>query len=181
MGIQVSWRAGCAVVPPTTSRIDSSRSDPGHKVTSSTDRGVRVSETIADARRLIENRLAEIRAEASDLQRALVGLTERSDPRPSRPRRRRKRVATKRVSAAAPTPGATPTSRTAPRRKTAKRAARGERREQLLAAIKARPGARPSELAEEIGIRPTQVSVLIAKLRGERLIVKDGKGYRSRS
>jgi len=70
--------------------------------------------------------------------------------------------------------------RTTPRRKGPRRAARGERREQLRAAIKASPGARPSELAEAIGIRPTQVSVLIAKLRGERLIVKRGKGYELR-
>lgn len=116
----------------------------------------------------------------SDLQRALVGLTEGSDARPSRPGRRRKRVAARRVSAAAPTSSAAPASRPTPGRKAAKRAARGERREQLLAAIKASPGDRPSELAEELGIRPTQVSVLIAKLRGERLIIRDGKGYRSR-
>jgi hypothetical protein len=28
-----------------------------------------------------------------------------------------------------------------------------------------------------IGIRPTQVSALIAKARGEKLIVKSGEGY----
>jgi hypothetical protein len=140
-----------------------------------------VSDTIDDARRLIERRLAEIRTEASDLERALVGLADGSDPRPSGPRRRRKPSAAKRVSAPTPMPTSPAPRRPAPRPRTPQRAARGERREQILATIKASPGARPSELAEEIGIRPTQVSVLIAKLRGERLIIKDGKGYRSRS
>jgi predicted transcriptional regulator len=83
------------------------------------------------------------------------------------------------VSAASPS--AAPGRRPASRRKGPGRAARGERREQLLGAIGASPGARPSELAAAIGIRPTQVSVLIAKLRGERLIVKDGKGYALKS
>ena len=35
---------------------------------------------------------------------------------------------------------------------------RGQRREQLLASIGSKPGARPSELAAEIGIAPDQVS-----------------------
>ena len=63
------------------------------------------------------------------------------------------------------------------RRKAAKRAPRGQRREELLAAIEASPGSRPSELAATIGIRPTQISVLIAKARAEKLIVKRGEGY----
>jgi Mn-dependent DtxR family transcriptional regulator len=44
-------------------------------------------------------------------------------------------------------------------------------------AIKASPGARPSELAKEMGVRPTQVSVLIAKARADKLVVKKGEGY----
>jgi hypothetical protein len=36
---------------------------------------------------------------------------------------------------------------------------------------------RPSELAVEIGIAPGQVSVLLAKARAEKLIVKKGAGY----
>jgi DNA-binding MarR family transcriptional regulator len=57
------------------------------------------------------------------------------------------------------------------------RAPRGQRREQLLAAIKAKPGARPSELAGELGVAPGQVSTLLAKARAENLIVKKGAGY----
>jgi hypothetical protein len=32
-----------------------------------------------------------------------------------------------------------------------------------------------------MGIRPTQVSVLIAKTRGEGLLIKSGKGYARKS
>lgn len=139
---------------------------------------MRVSETIDQARRLIEIRLAEIQVEVDELKRALAGLRGGGAHPPRTDGGRR--------STTAPTPStrsgkAASRSRQASRSKAPERAARGERREQLLATIKASPGARPSELADEIGIRPTQVSVLIAKLRGERLIVKDGKGYALRA
>jgi predicted HTH transcriptional regulator len=62
-----------------------------------------------------------------------------------------------------------------PRR--AKRAARGERQAQLLAAIKANPTQGPAELAKTIGIAPSQAHALVAKARAEKLISKQGKGY----
>jgi hypothetical protein len=125
-----------------------------------------VPNTIDDARRLIESRLSELEAEAKQLERALVSLGEGSGPR----RRRRGRP----TAAAAP---AKPKRTPAPRRKRSKRVPRGQRRQELLAAIKATPGARPSELAKSIGIRSTQIHALIAKARAEKLIVKKGDGY----
>jgi hypothetical protein len=126
-----------------------------------------VSKTIDDARNLIQSRLAEIDAEARQLERALASLGEGGGPG-----RRLRR---------SPKPAVTATSkprrRAAPRRKAGRRAARGQRREELLAAIKAAPGARPSELAKSIGIRSTQVHALIAKARAEKLIVRRGQGY----
>jgi DNA-binding MarR family transcriptional regulator len=47
----------------------------------------------------------------------------------------------------------------------------------LLAAIGAKPGARPSELAAEIGVSASQVHGLIRKARTQKLIVKKGAGY----
>jgi hypothetical protein len=125
-----------------------------------------VSETIDDVRRLIESRLAEIEAETSRLDRALPHLGQAD----GRPRRRRGKT----TAASPPAAGG---GRKPTRRKAGRRAPRGRRREQLLAAIEGSPGARPSELAKSIGIRPTQVSVLIAKARAEKLIVKSGEGY----
>jgi hypothetical protein len=133
----------------------------------SINRGVTVPDTIDDARRLIQSRLDELDTEAKQLERALASLGEGSGP----PRRRPRRPS--RSAAVSTRPKPTP----APRRRRSKRAARGQRREQLLAAIKATPGARPSELARSIGIRSTQVHALIAKARAEKLIVKKGAGY----
>jgi hypothetical protein len=129
-----------------------------------------LSHTIDDARRLIESRIAEIEAEAKDLRRAVVGLGETGAAKrrgPGRPPR----------SAAAATTGSKPGRRPAREPRSGRRAARGQRRKELLAAIEADPGARPSELAKTIGVRPTQVSTLIAKVRAERLVVKSGDGY----
>lgn len=131
-----------------------------------------MSDTIEDARRMIESRLAEIAAEARQLEGALAHLGE---DRARSPRRRRGARDGKTTSQATPPSQNRP--RKPSRRKAARRAPRGRRREELLAAIEASPGARPSELAAAIGIRPTQVSVLIAKARAERLIVKHGDDY----
>lgn len=113
-----------------------------------------MSDAIDAARKLITDRLNVIEAEAGQLRRALESLGEGSAL--ATPKPRRKRGPGKRRRAQAP---------------------RGQRREQLLAAIGAKPGARPSELAAEIGIAPGQVSALLAKARAGKLIVKKGAGY----
>lgn len=153
-------------------------------------------DAIDRARSVIQSRLAELNAEARDLERALVSLGER--PAPRRRRGRPKRAATTaKPKSGAPKPKAAKRAPTAsvkgkpraPRkRKAAKgvpkrrgrnagRAPRGARREQLLAAIKANPGARPAELAQAIGISANQAHSLIAKARADKMIVKKGKGY----
>jgi hypothetical protein len=134
-------------------------------------KGVSVPNPIADARNLIQSRLAELDAEAKQLERALGSLGERSRSRHRRPGRPRKRAA------AATSAPPKPKRRARRKRKSTKRAPRGQRREQLLAAIKASPGARPTELAKSIGVKSTQVHPLIAKARAEKLIVKRGKGF----
>jgi hypothetical protein len=119
-------------------------------------------EAIDRARTLIQTRLAELNAEARDLERALASLGERATPRrrPGRPKK------------AATTP-----AKAKPRAARKRKSAKGQRREQLLAAVKANPGARPSELARAIGVKPAQAHNLIAKARKEKLLVKKGKGY----
>jgi hypothetical protein len=126
------------------------------------------------ARILIQARLTDLDAELKRLERALASLGEGDSPkrRPGRPRK----------AAAASAPASEKPERRTPRkRKTAKRAPRGRRREQLLTAIKAVPGARPSELANSIGVKPAQVHALIAKARADKLIVKKGNGYALKS
>jgi hypothetical protein len=120
---------------------------------------------------MIESRLAEIEAEANQLRRAVPHLNDGDGRR--------------RGKGKAPTSAAS-SSRDGRRKPSrhkggGRRAARGQRRDELLAAIGANPGARPSELAAQIGIRPGQASVLIAKARTEKLIVKSGQGYALKS
>jgi len=114
-------------------------------------------DTIDAARKLITERLSAIEAEVARLHQALANMGERDGSAPAAPKPRRKRG-----------PG---------KRRRRSQAPRGQRSEQLLAAIGAKPGARPSELAAEIGIAPGQVSTLLAKARAEKLIVKKGAGY----
>jgi hypothetical protein len=133
-----------------------------------------VPDAIADARSLIEARLAEIEAEASRLERAMASLGEENAPRRRGPGRTSK-------STALDTAPSKPRRRSPSKRKAGRRAPRGRRRDELLAAIKTTPGARPSELAEAIGVNPPQVHALIAKARAEKLIVKKGRGYALKS
>jgi hypothetical protein len=129
-------------------------------------------DTVDEARKLIETRLAEIDAEARSLKQAIVGLGERAaGPRGGAALRGR-------WSTGATSPAATaPKRRGHGRQKAGKRAAPGQRQAELLAAIKADPGVRPADLARAVGIRPAHVHALIAKARTEKLIKKSGKGY----
>lgn len=113
------------------------------------------SDAINDARRLIQARLAELEVEVERLERALKSLGESTSSRAVRPR----------IAAGIK------------RQRKGERAKRGQRRKQLLAAIKANPGARPSDVAREIGISANHVHSLIAKARKDKLLIRKGKGY----
>jgi MarR family len=113
-------------------------------------------DTIDRARALIQARLSELEAEATKLQSALASMGEGS-------RRRQSRVGRATSSGSQGSASG--------------RAKRGQRREQLLAAIKANPGARPADLARTMGVSANQVHGLIKKARAEKLVVKRGRGY----
>ncbi len=121
-----------------------------------------MSETTEAVRRLLQQRLEEIKQEATSLERALVGLGKNTSSRSSTPR----------------SSTATKSRRRRPGRRRSKRAARGQRQEQLLAAIKQNPGARPAELARLIKVNPSQVHGLLRKARAGKLISKKGNGYK---
>jgi hypothetical protein len=124
---------------------------------------------IEGARKLIASRLAELDSEAKQLERALVGLGEGSAPR--------RRVGRPRKRAGATSARAKSKSHTSGKRRTTKRAARGERQTQLLAAIKANPGHGAADHAKTLGVASSQVHALLRKAQTEKQIVKRGKGY----
>jgi hypothetical protein len=123
-----------------------------------------MSETSEAVRQLLQERLEEIRKEAASLERALRGLGKNTPSRRRTPR-----------SATASAKPARPAVR---KRRRSKRAPRGQRQEQLLAAIKQNPGARPAELARLIKVNPPQVHGLLRKAQARKLIAKQGEGYR---
>jgi hypothetical protein len=126
---------------------------------------------IADARNLIQSRLAEIDAETRRLERAVASLGEGSG-------RGRRRGRSPKATAASPSPK--PKRRAARQRKAA-RAARGERQAQLLEAIKANPSHGPAEHARTLGVASSQVHALLRKAQAEKLISKRGVGYALKS
>jgi hypothetical protein len=118
-----------------------------------------MSETTEQVRALVHSRLEEIRSEAESLERALKALASDSE---------NGRRATAR-------PGRPDPARRKPR--PSRRAARGERQVQLLAALEKAPGATAAELAGAIGVASSQAHVLIAKAKAQKLIVRSGSGY----
>ena len=92
-------------------------------------------DAIEAARRLLEDRLAEIEAEAAKIRTALQSLGSKGAVPRARPPAK---------------PGRRPTKR--PR----KRAPRGQRRQEFLAAVKKSPGATAAELARRSASPPTR-------------------------
>lgn len=108
---------------------------------------------IDGARALIESRLREIKEEAGSLRRAFVSLGDGADSRK----------------------GGTPKRR---RRKGGRRAPRGQRQEQFLAAVKAKPGSTAADLGKEVGISTNQAYALGQRLLKASELKKSGKGFR---
>ncbi len=115
-----------------------------------------MSEAIESARKMIEARLRELDLEAKRLDRALQSLGE------SGPAKRRGRPRRKAATSA----------------KGKRRAPRGQRRGQFLAALEKSPGAKASEIARQLGISPNQAHTLARRLHKQKAIRKSGKGYR---
>lgn len=63
-------------------------------------------------------------------------------------------------------------------RRARKIAPAGERQRQLLDYLKAHDGARPTEIARALGVTPNNVQNVLRKARREKLVKKDGTGYR---
>ena len=109
-----------------------------------------MADVVEQARKALETRLHELEDEARRLRDALSSL---GGHRPSTSRRRTRRRATTR------------------------RAPRGHRQEQFLAAVKKNPGVPVSEIAKDIGVSPQQLYPVARRLREKGEVRKRGKGY----
>jgi hypothetical protein len=127
-----------------------------------------VADVIDRAAEAIKARLQELHDEERRLRQALTSLGPHSgDGRRKAPRRRRRKAAASKKAASSS--------------RSTKRAARGQRREQFLAAVKETPGRTATELAEAIGVSPSQANTLARKAHADKLVTKRKKKYYPRS
>jgi hypothetical protein len=123
--------------------------------------GASVSETIERVRDLIEARLLELNEEAKRLEKAVEDFGSDRLGAMGRRRQRRKRARSKRAGS-----------------KRRRRAKRGQRRDELLAALDENPGAKTSDLAKQLGVSASQAAGLTRQLGRQGLVRKSGGGYR---
>jgi hypothetical protein len=114
-----------------------------------------MADVVDQARKAIQTRLGELEEEARRLKGALASL----DLKPMRGGGRS----------------------TARRRGATRRAARGQRQEQFLAAVKKNPGAPVSQIAKDVGVSPSQLYTVARRLYQKGEIRKQGKGYAIKS
>jgi hypothetical protein len=115
------------------------------------------SKTVDEAAGLIRERLRELDAERSQLQRALSSLTDGREGRrgPGRPR-----------ASGASRPGG---------RKRGRR--RNTRSDQAVKLIQANPGIGASEIAKQMRIKPNYLYRVLGDLQKEGRVKKDGRAY----
>ena len=113
---------------------------------------------VDQAGELLRDRIRELEAELSKLQRALSSLTDGSQGRrgPGRPR------------------GSGATSRTAAR---PRRRRRGTRADQAVRLIKANPAITASEVAKKMRIQPNYLYRVLGDLQKEGRVKKSGRSY----
>jgi sugar-specific transcriptional regulator TrmB len=125
------------------------------------------SNVLDKARVLIEERLKELDAERTRLERALADLkgTRRG---PGRPRGSSSATSTRRRSTASSAKG------TGKRRR---RRRGGTRAEQALKQVADNPGIRASEIATNMNIKPNYVYRVMSELQADGKVRKEGRGY----
>jgi DNA invertase Pin-like site-specific DNA recombinase len=106
-------------------------------------------ESIGRARALLEARLAELELERKRVRAALDHLRPNGTEQPKAPRRRGRR----------------------------KRARRGQRQEEFLALLRAKPGASIAEIAREMGVKPQQLYAVARKLTESGAVTKRDGAY----
>lgn len=124
-------------------------------------------DALQEAQAKIKEAIAEIDQEQTELQSALAIFGGSSSPNGASPARtpRKPRKRSKRRRGA----------------RKGKRAAKGQRQEQFLAAVAAKPGATVTEIAKKLGVERTSLYPVAKKLRSEKRISKKGSGFAVKS
>ena len=121
----------------------------------------------SQARKLLEQQLKTLEAEAQRMRDALAALG--GEVRKRGPGRPRGSTSTRRRSA---------TRSTGTRRRAGgRRARRGSRADEAVKIVKAKPGSKISEIAKEMGIAPNYLYRVLPALQKDGLVRKDGRGW----
>jgi DNA-binding transcriptional ArsR family regulator len=117
-----------------------------------------VASSIDRVKQSIRERLEELEAERDQLMKALEALSGGSG------------------AAVGARRGRPPGSKSAPGRRAAgKRAPRGQRREQVIAALQGGESG-PTAIARQLGVAPAQISGLLRQLAGEGVVTRTAEG-----
>lgn len=109
-------------------------------------------------RKLVRKRIADIEDETKRLEKALASLG--------------------RGGSASASSAARPSGAQAKRRRSTKRAPRGQRPKQFLAAVEANPTASIEEIAKVMGVSLAQARAVARRLQAQGTITPAGKGFR---
>jgi hypothetical protein len=120
-------------------------------------------DALQEAQAKIKEAMVEIDQERVQLQAALDSLGGVSRPAIS--------------AAPAPAPAPAPRKRRRKRARKGKRAAKGQRAEQFLAAVAEKPGTTITEIAKKMSVERTSLYPVAKKLQSEKRISKKGSGF----
>lgn len=118
---------------------------------------------IQEAQAKIREAIDEIDQERAQLQGALESLGGAS------------------TAAASAAPAPVRRKRSRKRSRKGKRAAKGQRAEQFLAAVAEKPGTTITEIAKKMGVERTSLYPVAKKLQADKRISKKGSGFATRS
>lgn len=133
------------------------------------------SKTVDAARKMLEERRAELHSELQNIEDAISALGGKvaKSVGATAGRTRTRRAASKPApAAAAPAAPAKPTP--APRRR---RRRGGTRSEQAVKLISDKPGLTASQIATQLGIKPNYMYRVLGELESEGKVRKDGRKY----
>lgn len=129
------------------------------------------SKTVDAARKMLEDRRAELQNELQNIEDAIAALGGKA-PATRTTTRTRRAASRPAPAAAAPAAPASPTP--APRRR---RRRGGTRSEQAVKLISEKPGLTASQIATQLGIKPNYMYRVLGELESEGKVRKDGRKY----
>lgn len=120
--------------------------------------------TVDQARKMLEERRSELQAEIADIDKALSALGGKVTSSSRRRTASTSRGRSRRTGTAAPS-----------RRR--RRSSGGTRSDQAVKLITDNPGLSASEIASRLGIKPNYMYRVLSELEGESKVKKDGRKY----